>query len=127
MGHFRDACRVLDTPGLLNRDKRNDIELLTLAILEHTPSNIIYVVDPTGLSMDVMDQLEIREEIRSTYAPRIWIDVLTKEDVAIVEDDELMAERLDDVRQRIPDALMTSSATAYNIEELQRRIVTALE
>jgi hypothetical protein len=42
---------LADTPGLLNREDhdRNKMELLTLTVLQHLPSTVIFVVSEIGL------------------------------------------------------------------------------
>ena len=41
-----DSWLFADTPGLLNRDdtERNKMELLTLSVLQHLPSTVLFVV-----------------------------------------------------------------------------------
>ena len=71
MGHFfvgPKEHQITDTPGLLLRDEdeRNDMERLTLAVLDHLPSLPVCVLDVTeecGTSMG--EQWAIRETLRS--------------------------------------------------------------
>ena len=49
-----DLSIFVDTPGLLNRDdtERNKMELLTLSVLQHLPSTVLFVVSTAkGRSM----------------------------------------------------------------------------
>jgi nucleolar GTP-binding protein len=60
LGHMLDVetglpiCQMMDTPGLLARpdEERNEMELLTLASMEHISSLVVYVMDLSGLSGD---------------------------------------------------------------------------
>ena len=56
LGHILDditgerICQVMDTPGLLDRadEERNEMELLTLASMQHLPSLVVFVMDLSG-------------------------------------------------------------------------------
>ncbi len=56
LGHVLDplsglkVCQVMDTPGLLSRPdlERNEMELLTLASMQHLKSLVIFVMDMSG-------------------------------------------------------------------------------
>ncbi len=56
LGHVLDPeselkiCQVMDTPGLLSRpdSERNEMELLTLASMQHLKSLVIFVMDMSG-------------------------------------------------------------------------------
>lgn len=87
LGHFWVDARqhqVTDTPGLLARsdDRRNAMERLTLAALEHLPSAAVFVADLTGLcGTRVADQWAVREELRGRFPEKLWVDVLSKSDL----------------------------------------------
>jgi nucleolar GTP-binding protein len=145
MGHFQIADQrhvVTDTPGLINRaaDERNQIELLTIATLEHLPTCVIFVTDLSGLSgTSVKDQLELREELYNQFAGRRpWIDVFSKAALVPVlggETDPDMAslwleEELEEAKsamERIPGATQTSADEGWGIDELKHRLAQLLK
>jgi nucleolar GTP-binding protein len=145
MGHFQIADQrhvVTDTPGLINRaaDERNQIELLTIATLEHLPTCVIFVTDLSGLSgTSVKDQLELREELYNQFAGRRpWIDVFSKAALVPVlggETDPDMAslwleEELEEAKsamERIPGATQTSADEGWGIDELKDRLAQLLK
>ncbi|XP_034694221.1 nucleolar GTP-binding protein 1 isoform X2 [Vitis riparia] len=87
MGHIAFNYRhfqVTDTPGLLNRhdDERNNLEKLTLAVLSHLPTAILYVHDLSGeCGTSPSDQFFIYKEIRERFSDHLWIDVVSKCDL----------------------------------------------
>lgn len=88
---FSQLCQVMDSPGLLVRpdDKRNEMEALTLAAMQHLPTAVMYVMDLSGGAGDkcssVADQLQLRREVRARFPRRPWIDVVSKADLPIVD------------------------------------------
>ena len=88
---FSQLCQVMDSPGLLVRpdDKRNEMEQLTLAAMQHLPTAVCYVMDLSGGAGDkcssVQDQLQLRREIRGRFPRRPWIDVVSKYDLGVVD------------------------------------------
>ncbi|KAK9121572.1 hypothetical protein Syun_019189 [Stephania yunnanensis] len=85
-------CRILstgkpevtDTPGLLRRhdEDRNNLEKLTLAVLTHLPTAILYVHDLSGeCGTSPSDQFVIYKEIRERFSDHLWIDVVSKCDL----------------------------------------------
>ena len=87
VGHFEAAgsrYQVTDTPGVLRRAnaERNAMEMLTLASLEHLPTSVLFVIDPTGgCGTSAADQLAIRDELRAQFPGKPWLDVLSKADL----------------------------------------------
>lgn len=81
----QQLCQVMDSPGLLARTQRNEMEQLTMAAMTHLPTAVIYVMDLSGNAGDacssIDDQFAIREEIRRRFPKRPWIDVLSKYDL----------------------------------------------
>jgi len=116
-------CQVMDTPGLLPREdkKRNEMEMLTLASMQHLPSITIFVLDLTGESgkkSSIDAQLAVRKELQIRFPEKEWIDVVSKADL------ELAA----DIEARIPDgALRISSQSKEGMRDLMKWIGGALE
>ncbi|KAK9094495.1 hypothetical protein Scep_025964 [Stephania cephalantha] len=87
MGHIIINCerfQVTDTPGLLRRhdEDRNNLEKLTLAVLTHLPTAILYVHDLSGeCGTSPSDQFVIYKEIRERFSDHLWIDVVSKCDL----------------------------------------------
>ncbi|KAK9145247.1 hypothetical protein Sjap_005150 [Stephania japonica] len=87
MGHIvinSERFQVTDTPGLLRRhdEDRNNLEKLTLAVLTHLPTAILYVHDLSGeCGTSPSDQFVIYKEIRERFSGHLWIDVVSKCDL----------------------------------------------
>ncbi|XP_050236902.1 uncharacterized protein LOC126686728 isoform X2 [Mercurialis annua] len=87
MGHIAidfQKFQVTDTPGLLQRsdEDRNNLEKLTLAVLTHLPTAVLYVHDLTGeCGTSVSDQFVIYKEIRERFRGHLWVDVVSKCDL----------------------------------------------
>ncbi|CAL1390465.1 unnamed protein product [Linum trigynum] len=87
MGHIAlnfKHFQVTDTPGLLKRsdEDRNNLEKLTLAVLSHLPTAILYVHDLTGeCGTSPSDQFVIYKEIKERYSNHLWLDVVSKCDI----------------------------------------------
>lgn len=100
VGHIIDKesglkIQVMDTPGLLDRSiaQRNEIEHLTYATLAHiTDAVIVFVMDPTELSgiktSSIINQLNVRSYLKSTFGDRDFIDVITKADLLCQDDQQ---------------------------------------
>lgn len=78
----------MDTPGILDREisLHNEIEHLTYATLMHFPEALlIYVIDPTSLAGEftssIVNQLNIRSYLKTTFPNHSWVDVITKNDL----------------------------------------------
>ncbi|GAX85127.1 hypothetical protein CEUSTIGMA_g12547.t1 [Chlamydomonas eustigma] len=86
MGHFYidgKKHQITDTPGLLNRNDadRNKMEMLTLAVLQHLPTSVLFVIDLTEeCGTSVEDQWAIRSEVKRRFPGKPWVDVLSKSD-----------------------------------------------
>lgn len=123
MGHFYvDQMRhqVTDTPGLLNRsiEERNALELLTIATLQYLPTSVIFVLDITeDCGTTFADQLQIREDLKSSFPLKSWIDVFSKFD--LLKDNPTFLEKTHSVQ----GALKVSCLTEEGIEELKSAIL----
>ena len=116
-------CQVMDTPGLLPRrdTERNEMEMLTLASMQHLQSVAIFVMDLTGESgskSSVDAQLAVRKELQIRFPDKEWMDVVSKADLTLSAD----------VEARIPEgAVRISSKTKDGMRELMKWIGAALE
>ncbi|KAF5744242.1 hypothetical protein HS088_TW08G00841 [Tripterygium wilfordii] len=87
MGHIvldYQHFQVTDTPGLLKRhdEDRNNLEKLTLAVLSHLPTAILFVHDLTGeCGTSPSDQFLIYKEIKARFSDHLWLDVVSKSDM----------------------------------------------
>ncbi|CAI5944343.1 unnamed protein product [Closterium sp. NIES-64] len=87
MGHFYvdgQKHQVTDTPGLLSRpdEQRNSIELLTIAAITHLPTALLFVHDPSEeCGVNRLKQYQLYSEIKTRFADRVWIDVISKCDL----------------------------------------------
>ena len=96
---FSQLCQVMDSPGLLVRPdelKRNEMEQLTIAAMQHLPTAVCYVMDLSGQAGDkcssVADQLTLRRQIRARFPRRPWIDVVSKVDLGFEDDGAALRE-----------------------------------
>eukprot|EP01024_Parvocaulis_polyphysoides_P009076 TRINITY_DN12770_c1_g1_i1.p1 TRINITY_DN12770_c1_g1~~TRINITY_DN12770_c1_g1_i1.p1 ORF type:complete len:187 (+),score=35.82 TRINITY_DN12770_c1_g1_i1:48-608(+) len=147
MGHFYlngKKYQITDTPGLLSRadEVRNDMELLTLSVLEHLPTMVVFVADLTeDCGMSVKDQWLIRQELKQKFGYKLWMDVLSKADLleaTFQEADKLLGGddvgyyQNDDVQQienavefaaRLKNAQRMSSITQDGVSLLQEQVM----
>ncbi|TYI65922.1 hypothetical protein E1A91_D09G190400v1 [Gossypium mustelinum] len=127
--HFQ----VTDTPGLLKRcdEDRNNLEKLTLAVLSHLPTAILYVHDLSGqCGMSPSDQFMIYKEISERFGNHLWLDVISKCDllkespvVFITEDREVDHLELVKYRKIGPEgALHVSVKNEDGIDKLKKKV-----
>ena len=114
VGVTEDGVQVIDSPGLLYREKKNWIEKQAVAALRHLKGVIVYVFDPTetcGYSLE--DQRKLLEEVERIGKP--VIKVANKSDIPWSK--EVVIE----------GALPISAERGDNLEELLRLIKEKLE
>lgn len=136
MGHIifnYQKFQVTDTPGLLKRhdEDRNNLEKLTLAVLSHLPTAILYVHDLSGeCGTSPSDQFSIYKEIKERFPAHLWLDVVSKADllktspvVYATEDPSLTDHELEKYRKSGPDgAINVSVTTQKGLHELKNRV-----
>jgi nucleolar GTP-binding protein len=62
------------------------MERLTFASMQHLPTAVLFVIDPTGLSGDqstLRAQLNVRAHLKSRFPRRPWLDIVSKADVPL--------------------------------------------
>ncbi|KAL2491378.1 P-loop containing nucleoside triphosphate hydrolase superfamily protein [Abeliophyllum distichum] len=135
MGHITlsyQNFQVTDTPGLLRRhdEDRNNLEKLTLAVLSHLPTAVLYVHDLSGeCGTSPSDQFVIYREIRERFPDHLWLDVVSKCDllqespvVFITDNGSIDHLELARYREVGPDgALRVSVKSEVSIDELKCR------
>ncbi|KAI3719364.1 hypothetical protein L6452_20261 [Arctium lappa] len=136
MGHIALSFRnfqVTDTPGILRRcdEDRNNLEKLTLAVLSHLPTAILFVHDLTGeCGTSPSDQFLIYQEIKERFNTHLWCDVVSKCDLLqespvhyITEDIEADHPELQTYRKMGPEgALHVSVKSKVGMNELTSRV-----
>ncbi|CAK7347698.1 unnamed protein product [Dovyalis caffra] len=136
MGHIAlkfQHFQVTDTPGLLKRcdEDRNNLEKLTLAVLSHLPTAILYVHDLTGeCGTSPSDQFVIYKEIKERFSDHLWLDVVSKCDILqespvifITEDSNADHLELARYRKMGPEgAIRVSVKNGKGLEELKVRV-----
>ncbi|GMY22941.1 nucleolar GTP-binding protein 1 isoform X1 [Fagus crenata] len=136
MGHIvfnYQNFQVTDTPGLLKRcdEDRNNLEKLTLAVLSHLPTAILYVHDLSGeCGTSPSDQFVIYKEIKERFADHLWLDVVSKCDllhkspvVFVTDDDNPDHVELARYRKLGPDgAIHVSVKSEAGLSELKVRV-----
>ncbi|KAM1027547.1 hypothetical protein ACFX2G_041179 [Malus domestica] len=141
MGHIissHQTFQVTDTPGLLKRcdEDRNNLEKLTLAVLSHLPTAILYVHDLSGeCGTSPSDQFVIYKEIKERFGEHLWLDVVSKCDLLQKspvlfatdngDDSDLKLERY---RMLGPDgAIHVSVMNEVGLAELKSRVQEMLD
>ncbi|KAJ4727332.1 nucleolar GTP-binding protein 1 [Melia azedarach] len=136
MGHITlsyQNFQVTDTPGLLRRsdEDRNNLEKLTLAVLSHLPTAILFVHDLSGeCGTSPSDQFVIYEEIKERFSDHLWLDVVSKCDllhtspvVFVTEDDNAKHLEMAKYREMGPDgAIRVSVKNEEGVSELKDRV-----
>ncbi|XP_059633784.1 uncharacterized protein LOC132276393 isoform X2 [Cornus florida] len=124
---------VTDTPGLLKRhdEDRNNLEKLTLAVLSHLPTAILYVHDLSGeCGTSPSDQFIIYKEIKGRFSEHLWLDVVSKCDllhgspvVFITEDGDADDLELARYRKMGPDgSIRVSVKNETGLNELKSKV-----
>ncbi|KAL4359309.1 hypothetical protein AHAS_Ahas08G0064500 [Arachis hypogaea] len=63
-------------------EDRNNLEKLTLAVLSHLPTAVLYVHDLSGeCGTSPSDQFSIYKEIKERFSGHLWLDVVSKFDL----------------------------------------------
>lgn len=104
-----NKIQYVDTPGLLDREKRNEIEEQAIIALKHIANIIIYVFDPTeacGYSMEM--QKNVLKKLKQEFDVEV-IKVANKADMSAVK----------------INALKISAKEHKGIEELKKKILSA--
>ncbi|KAI4379497.1 hypothetical protein MLD38_005785 [Melastoma candidum] len=136
MGHIvmnHQRFQVTDTPGLLSRsdEKRNNLEKLTLAVLSHLPTAILYVHDLSGeCGTSPSDQCMIYKEIRRRFKEHLWLDVVSKCDllqgspvIFASEENDIDDSEVTQYRKEGPDgAIRVSVKTEEGLGELKESV-----
>ncbi|KAL0665507.1 hypothetical protein Bca4012_102345 [Brassica carinata] len=141
MGHVilnYQRFQVTDTPGLLRRcdEDRNNLEKLTLAVLTHLPTAVLYVHDLTGeCGTSTSDQFRIYKEIKERFEDYLWIDVVSKCDLlgggspVIYAKEDASNDEAEIIRYREtgPDgSIHVSVKTEQGLSELKSRVKEVL-
>ncbi|KAG2372540.1 uncharacterized protein HKW66_Vig0205910 [Vigna angularis] len=124
---------VTDTPGLLRRhdEDRNNLEKLTLAVLSHLPTAVLYVHDLSGeCGTSPSDQFSIYKELRERFTGHLWVDVVSKCDllktspvVYATDEPHPLQSELENYRKSGPDgAINVSVKTREGLLELKQRV-----
>ncbi|AEE36446.1 P-loop containing nucleoside triphosphate hydrolases superfamily protein [Arabidopsis thaliana] len=140
MGHIvlnYQRFQVTDTPGLLRRcdEDRNNLEKLTLAVLTHLPTAVLYVHDLTGeCGTSPSDQFQIYKEMKERFKDYLWIDAVSKCDLLggspvmyAKEDRSSDDAEIIKYRERGPDeSIHVSVKTEQGLNELKNKVKEVL-
>ncbi|XVE86221.1 hypothetical protein DITRI_Ditri18aG0018100 [Diplodiscus trichospermus] len=136
MGHITinfQHFQVTDTPGLLKRcdEDRNNLEKLTLAVLSHLPTAVLYVHDLSGdCGISPSDQFMIYKEVRERFDNHLWLDIVSKCDLSqespvvfVTEDEEADHVELAKYRKIGPKgAIHVSVKSSLGLDELTNKV-----
>lgn len=136
MGHIVVNCQrfqVTDTPGVLSRsdEERNNLEKLTLAVLTHLPTAVLYVHDLTGeCGTSPSDQFITYTELRERFNGHLWLDVLSKCDLLhepplVVKTEDSTTDHPDLARYRLhgpQGAIPVSVKSGIGLDELKQKV-----
>lgn len=131
MGHIvlnYERFQVTDTPGLLTRhdEDRNNLERLTLAVLSHLPTAVLYVHDLYGeCGTSTKDQFITYKEIKERFSDRLWIDVVSKCDLSQASPSGFLGAEDEEERYKLfgpHGAIHVSVTDGIGIAELKSRV-----
>jgi len=120
LGFFNEKYfdfQVIDTPGLLDRSKRNPIEEKAVAALRRLDCLVVFVADPSlasGFSLE--QQASLFSNLKKGFSDRKFLVVLNKADLS-------SPEQLEQAKTAFPDAIISDSQKE---EELKKKIVDLL-
>ncbi|MFH1013762.1 MAG: GTPase [Thermoplasmatota archaeon] len=83
-GFLIEQFQLIDTPGLLDRpmEKRNHIELLAIAALQHLAEVIVFLFDSTETcGYSLQDQQHLFEQIKKLFSAVPFVLVENKQDI----------------------------------------------
>ncbi|GBE59933.1 GTP-binding protein [Babesia ovata] len=101
--NFIDEAQLLDTPGLLWRDKpkTNPYEKLTYATLKDLPSGVIYCFDVSD-KKKLDSQIKLYRTLEARFPHRPWINVISKgHDAQLLKDEGIDVVPEDQVLERL--------------------------
>ncbi|KAH7692825.1 P-loop containing nucleoside triphosphate hydrolase protein [Dioscorea alata] len=129
MGHIvlnYERFQVTDTPGLLMRhdEDRNNLERLTLAVLSHLPTAVLYVHDLSGeCGTSPDDQFTTYKEMRERFSNHLWLDVVSKCDLLQVSPASNLEDDLEKYKSFGPEgAIRVSVKSEFGLPELKERV-----
>ncbi len=89
LGYFKEKFfdfQVIDTPGLLDRQKRNPIEQKAVSALRELDGLVVLVIDPSVSSgFSIEQQFELYNNLKKEFSKRDFLVTLNKVDVATEE------------------------------------------
>lgn len=126
IGHLKvdnHSVQIVDTPGILDRPmaKRNEIEREAIAALKYLANVIIFMIDPSeacGWTFD--QQLNLLNEVQKMFPINPILIVLNKIDIT-------PAEKLEEVRKRLPKCHEIIASEGIGVEKLIRNAVEEVD
>ncbi|XP_039125046.1 nucleolar GTP-binding protein 1 isoform X1 [Dioscorea cayenensis subsp. rotundata] len=129
MGHIvlnYERFQVTDTPGLLMRhdEDRNNLERLTLAVLSHLPTAVLYVHDLSGeCGTSPDDQFTTYKEMKERFSNHLWLDVVSKCDLLQVSPASNLQDDMEKYKSFGPEgAIRVSVKSEFGLPELKERV-----
>ncbi|KAJ4874377.1 P-loop containing nucleoside triphosphate hydrolases superfamily protein [Raphanus sativus] len=135
MGHVIFNYQRFQTPLRRCDEDRNNLEKLTLAVLTHLPTAVLYVHDLTGeCGTSPSDQFGIYKEIKERFKDYLWIDVVSKCDLlrgspVIYAKEDRSSDEAEIIKYREtgPDgSIHVSVKTEQGLSELKSRVKEVL-
>lgn len=119
----KKAIQLIDTPGLLGRDKNNDIEERAQIVINEYCQYIVFVIDFTeGCGYDIKNQLKLLKKIKQDTSKPIIL-YLSKTDIYNEED----VERKEESTQLIKKYIVfedKEKLKKFLLEEFSKQIKT---
>ncbi|XP_039125055.1 uncharacterized protein LOC120261279 isoform X2 [Dioscorea cayenensis subsp. rotundata] len=120
------VAKVTDTPGLLMRhdEDRNNLERLTLAVLSHLPTAVLYVHDLSGeCGTSPDDQFTTYKEMKERFSNHLWLDVVSKCDLLQVSPASNLQDDMEKYKSFGPEgAIRVSVKSEFGLPELKERV-----
>ena len=85
--HGDTKYQLVDTPGLLDRPNKGNVEVQAVLALRHVGDLILFLIDTSGSSgYTTESQLNLLEDVRLEFAPRPILVARSKDDLSDDED-----------------------------------------
>jgi nucleolar GTP-binding protein len=119
--------QIMDTPGLLDREHRNEAEMQAVLALELVSNLVLVVMDFNEYcGITLADQVRFFEKMKNEYEKIPVIPVESKMDVGLDYTRSKEYKKFLDEHD-IQEPLRVSALTGEGIEELRERLVVILD
>ena len=119
LGYFNEKYfdfQVIDTPGLLDRSKRNPIEEKAASALRRLDCLVVFIADPSLSSgFSIQQQVDLFLNLKKEFSSKQFVVCVNKTDLSSIE-------QIEETKQLFGDVLLTRD----NDNSLKEKIVEVL-